>query len=221
MDIKMALERMLLGLFLLAAGSCSAHAGITVFTNRLDWEAAMGGNTGNITDNLDSGTQVSGVIDRGSYVISGTAQNAFPNFNSQTSIDGSGYLRVLLQGSPQNYTTFTFNLTVLALGYDINPQNFNLGASVDFTVDGTLTGSYKLPSTDVNGFVGFVSDTPFTSFEITTTNTDAWHGIDNVEAYSAPEPSVADLELAGIAGVLIVRLHRSRCATTKLPMAKG
>lgn len=200
-----------MGLLLLAAGMFSVQAAITVFNNRLDWETAMGGGTGDITDNLNSGTQVSGVIDRGSYVISGTAQNAFPNNNTQTSVDGSGYLRVLLQGGTSpNYTVFTFNLAVLALGYDINPQNFNLGAPVEITVDGTPAGSYNLPSTDVNGFVGFVSDTPFTSLEVTTTNAEAWHGIDNVEAYSTPEPSVAALDFVGLFGMLLLGRQWSR-----------
>ena len=71
---------------------------------------------------------------------------------------------------------------MFALGYDLNPQNFNLGATVQVVLDGGTTTSYSLPASDVNGFRGFVSDVPFTTFRVTTGGL-AWHGIDNLEAY--------------------------------------
>ena len=193
----------LLGLLAGAAENSTTAGTVNLYTDRISWEAAMGGGVGNITDNLDSGSQSAGTINRGSYVIYSTDQGAFPNGNPQTAIDGTGYLRVFASNSSGYYTMFTFNSPTLALGYDINPQPFNLGATIDFSLDGTAAGSYNLPALDVNGFVGIVSDTAFTTFKITTTANTAWHGVDNLEAYSAPvpEPSVVALGVVGFVGV--------------------
>ena len=55
-------------------------------------------------------------------------------------------------------------------------------------MNGSAAGSYSLPATDITEFRGFVSDTPFTTFTLTTAATDSRQGIDNVEALtSVPE----------------------------------
>lgn len=93
------------------------------------------------------------------------------------------------------------------MGFDLNPQNFNLGATVLVALDGAPTTSYTLPATDMNGFRGFVSSTPFTTFTISSAG-DAWHGADNLEAFSAaaaPEPTRSLLLLAGFGSLLLRR----------------
>lgn len=196
---------------LLVFMSLSSSAGITLYTNRLDWEAAAGGGVGDITDNFNTGTMVAGVIDRDGYVITGTSMVAFPNANAQTTIDGTGYFRAVL-GSTDDYL-FTFSNSTYALAYDINPQPSDVGATVNFSLDGSFEGSYNLPSTDVNGFIGFISDTPFTTYEITTPDSSAWHGIDNLEVYSVPEPSSSALALAGLCGIWVFNRRRSKQLT--------
>jgi hypothetical protein len=52
--------------------------------------------------------------------------------------------------------------------------------------------TYNLPATDVTEFRGFISSVPFTTFTITTNAPNAWHGIDNVEAYSVPPDTDSD-----------------------------
>jgi hypothetical protein len=138
---------------------------------------------------------------------------AFPNSNVQTTIDGTGYFRALLNNtSGGNSYTFTFSSPIRALGYDLNPQGTDLGATVAFAINGTPTGSYTLPATDVNGFRGFVSTTSFTSFTISTSASTAGHGIDNLEAFSAvPEPMESALVTGlGLGAFVLVRRRLRR-----------
>ena len=67
---------------------------------------------GDIVDTLDSGSMALGVIDRTSYTITGESLAFFPNANAQTTIDGSGYVRFLLQAA--NSGTLTFDAPVFA-----------------------------------------------------------------------------------------------------------
>jgi hypothetical protein len=153
----------------------------------------------------------SGGFTRTGYTISGTGLGAHPNFNPQTSIDGTGYLRAFLEdtGTPTT-VILTFSSPITALGYDLNPQNFNLGATVNFAIDGTPAGTYTLPGTDVNGFQGFVSTTPFTSLTLSTSSS-ALHGIDNLEAFAAvPEPAgTAFVVSLGIGAFVLARRRSS------------
>jgi hypothetical protein len=173
--------------------SMSSHAAIVSYGDRAAWQSAAGGGVGDIFDNLNTGSGAGGLIDRGTYSSTGTAQNAFPNGNATTTIDGTGYIRYLLE--PSTDGTLTFDAPVMALGFDINPWcnggncsfSNSLGASVSVAYDGfsSIDSVYLLPVSDVSGFRGFISDTPFTTFTITTSDPNAWHGVDNLEAFSA------------------------------------
>lgn len=190
---------------LLMCGSFG-QAAVVQYADRSAWRTASGGGTGDIVDAMDTGTFTR---DAFSVTAGGSgALNAQPNFNLQTSVDGTGYLRLLLNNTG-NSVTFTFNAPVTAFGYDLNPQGFNLGVAVNFVINGTTTGSYALPSTDVNAFQGFVSDTPFTTLTLSTTASTAWHGVDNVEAFSSV-PEARDAALASGIGLLVYGIWRRR-----------
>lgn len=199
-----------------SAGLCEPS--LQAFTDRASWQTAAGGNAGDISDNLNSGSQagVPGtdpfvrIIDRGSFTISGTAQNAFPNTNRTTSVDGTGYLRTLLGTQPTpgaSWTQFTFEQPVSAVGFDVNPwcsggncaSTNSLGATVYVAIDGAPEGVYALPSTDRTEFRGFVSTEPFTKFRVShPSGGNASHGIDNVEVFT--DASVSKASLADAAG---------------------
>ena len=206
--MKIRHTALLLGLFTFAA--INAHGTITLYTDRSTWETAAGGGTGDLLDNFTTGTLSGTNIFRAGYSISGPVLVAFPNANVQTTIDGSGYFRAILQSSTTNFFTFSFTNAILALGYDLNPQFSNLGASVDFMTNGIFAGTYNLPATDVNGFFGLVSTDPFTTFEITPNNDTAWHGIDNLEAYHATIPEPSPLALGAIGAVVACVSKRRR-----------
>lgn len=191
----------------LLLGVCaqSAHGAIVTYTDRSAWTTGAGGGTGSIVDTLDSGE-----LSRTGYTISGTGA-LFPNSNAATTVDGTSYLRALLRNLDTPTTVIlTFTSPITALGYDLNPQDFNLGATVNFAIDGTPTGTYNLPGTDVNGFQGFVSTTPFTSLTLTTAGGNAWHGIDNLEAFGAvPEPAGTALVVSLGIGAFVLARRRS------------
>jgi hypothetical protein len=185
----------------------NAHAGLTIYTDRASWETAAGGGTGDLFDDLNGGSIIAGTINRTNYVVTGEALAFFPNANPQTTIDGTGYIRPLLEGT--NGAAFNFTSSILALGYDINPQNFDLGGTVNIWTNSVLAGSYSLPATDVNAFVGFVFSAPVTLFEISTPN-EAWHGIDNLEAYHATIPEPSPLALGAVGAVVACVSKRRR-----------
>lgn len=196
----------------LSSISMLSNAAIISYSDRSTWQIASGGGSSDILDNLDSGSGGGGFIDRGTYTSTGTAQNAFPNGNGTTTIDGTGYIRYLLNST--TFGTLTFDDPIFSLGFDINPHSGSLGALVSVDIDGLALTSYMLPGTDVNGFVGFISDTAFTTFTITSL-TDAWHGVDNLEAFSAaasPVPVPAALWLFGSGLLGLVGVARRRKA---------
>jgi hypothetical protein len=181
----------------------SAPAGWTLartFPDRSAWRNAASGidscRAADMVDDLDSGT-----LDRGTYTVTGAS--GFPNTAFTTTVDGTPYVRFLLY--PGDAGTLTFDAPIYALGFDVNPwcnggnclgQN-SLGAPVSVAVDGVAATTYNLPVTDVSEFRGFVFDVPVTTFTITTNAANAWHGIDNVEAFYAP-----DADADGVADVL-------------------
>ena len=194
------------------AGLPQAHAQtLTEFNNRAAWEAAAGGSVGNISDNLDANA-----TNRGFYILSGSSLNAFPNENPVNTIDGSGYARFLLEPGRVNNGILTFGSPITALGFDLHPHfSLSLGATVDVAVSGGGTISYVLPVTDVNRFVGFVASAPFSTFTITSVAR-AWHGVDNIELYSASPTLTAggDNTSANFSGV--IQNSSSTTALTKV-----
>jgi len=164
------------------------------YTSRSAWTTASGGGAPAISDTFSSGT-----FARTGYTITGTAGvlGSFPLDPTSvpqgpaTSVDGTFYFKSFIDNSGgQRQVTFTFSSPIMALGYDVNPQPTNLGAQIDFLLNGTITSSFNLPASDVTAFRGFTSSTPFTTFRMTTPTGAAWHGIDNLQAFTTiPEPS--------------------------------
>jgi len=177
-----------------AAGVAQSQAAVVNYTSRSAWTTASGGGAPAISDTFSSGT-----FARTGYTITGTAGvlGSFPLDPTSvpqgpaTSVDGTFYFKSFIDNSGgQRQVTFTFSSPIMALGYDVNPQPTNLGAQIHFLLNGTITSSFNLPASDVTAFRGFTSSTPFTTFRMTTPTGAAWHGIDNLQAFTTiPEPS--------------------------------
>lgn len=208
------MKKLILAILLSVVGFGNAQASITLYTDHAAWEAASGGGTGNIVDNLNAGEIIRQVVDRTTYTIAGTTLAFFPNTNPTTSIDGTGYVRFLLDAS--NYGILTFNAPIMSLGFGIHPWcnggdcNYpnSMGAAIAVAIDGIASTSYLLPATNVSEFRGFVSDTPFTTFKITTTAQSGWHGMDNLEAFSVsaiPIPGAIWMFVSGLLGFVALR----------------
>ena len=168
-----------------------ALAATTNFTNKSNWRAAAGGGTGQIVDNLNSGSKVGGTVTRNGYTISGNGLAAFPNTNATTAIDGGGHIRALLDANSGERIVFNFDRPVTAVGFQINPFSSHTGAALLLGPNnGDGWQPYALPANDNTGFRGIVADTPFTEVIIQVGTQDAWHGIDNLEIFFPPAPQI-------------------------------
>lgn len=186
-----------------AFGFHQSQAAVVVYTDRATWKASWGGGTGDIQDSFSSGTFV-----RTGYTITSGLPSALGGFPSPVSVpeqvnyvDGSPFLLSYISNTSGHQVTFTFSSPIRAFGYDVNPRTASLGATVNFAVNGSAAGSYNLPASDVTEFRGFFSDTPFTTFRMTTAASSAVHGIDNLEGFTTvPEPA----ETAAVGAVALV-----------------
>jgi hypothetical protein len=187
-----------------ALGFSQGQAAVVVYTDRATWKASWGGGTGDIQDDFSSGTFV-----RTGYTITTgapAALGAFPATGGIFDVDGTPHLVSFVTSTSGHQVTFTFSSAIRTFGYDVNPRSTpeassSLGATINFAVNGTAAGSYNLPATDVTEFRGFFSDTPFTTFRMTTAASNGHHGIDNLEGFTTvPEPA----ETAAVGAVALV-----------------
>ncbi len=205
-----------------ALGFSQGQAAVVVYTDRATWKASWGGGTGDIQDAFTSGTTT-----RAAFTITTGAPSALGEFPApdpdspaelNNSVDASPFLLAYITSTSGHQVTFTFNTAIQTFGYDLNPRSASVGATVNFAVGATVgglaaAGSYSLPGTDVTGFRGFYSDTPFKVFRITTAAANAYHGIDNLEGFTTvPEPAetVAVGAVALVAFGIIRRHSRSK-----------
>jgi hypothetical protein len=201
---------------LLAGG---ANAAITLYSDRSLWAAAAGGSPdlfedfNGLTSDVDL---VGGSVDVAggrlriageSFQVGALGIDAPPLGLTAIDVNGTALLAARLDYLYSTALTFTFAAPVISWGADINPDFNDRGQSVDFVLDGVIQGGYQLPVSDVTGFVGLISDTPFTTMRINKELGVAWHGIDDLAAHAAPVPATLALLATGLLGL---RLRRCR-----------
>ncbi|MEM1012149.1 MAG: PEP-CTERM sorting domain-containing protein [Planctomycetota bacterium] len=119
-------------------------------------------------------------------------------FNTDFQILGET-LEVFIDPGFLDDVTFTFDVPILAFGA-VNDA-VNVAPSVLVEIDGQ---TFDL----VNGFQGFISDTPFTqvTYRAAVPGTIDFYTVDDIRVQLVPEPT--SLALAGLGGLVALRRRR-------------
>ena len=143
----------------------SAATAQTTFTDRASWEAAGGG--GFSIEDFDAlaptGDLPLGVTAVGSFSVeyaetspSATGSVRLADGADGLNVNGTNFLRIEVDGSPNDEVTLIFNPPVRAWGADVLAPFF--GNPIDVDLDGVFLA--QPAQTDAPGFFGFRSDVP-------------------------------------------------------------
>ncbi len=214
-----------------------SSAAVITFTDLASWTAAV---ISSQTEDFSSEGSSSGdvqipnntVFDVGLfnvfYTTSGGVKETFNDIKnpSDGTINGTNELRLQIDITGSDATTLLelrFDSPITAFGADWNgidvgdALTLNVGAdSIVLEANlGSAPGSFNIPTGD-GGFLGFTSDTAFTSVNFTATITigvtETWR-MDNVVLGNViPEPNTIALFLMGLSGMAIVCWRRRKGA---------
>jgi hypothetical protein len=178
--------------------SQTVQGSVQVYTDRSAFDTATG--VLDIENDCNTGSlnQVNSTITLSDFVISGTSGvfATFPNGNGTNTCDGTGYIRILMT---EGYSvTFTFETPLMAFGFDTNPRSQGVSDVFSFT-SSAGDGVFSMPTTDVTGFRGFITDAAISSFTLTDSDGDEWYGIDNLVGETASDQSLP-VELSSWSG---------------------
>ena len=216
MKLSMKISALLASVLTIGMVSSAGAALVSSHTDRAAWEAAAGGTPDFFEDfnSIPGGPEIplSPPLVVGTLTIEGvskttTTQPSLANVGLEDQlVDGSLYIlvRVGTHSSLDESLTFTFDTSITSFGFDLNPNPGRLeGWAMEFTTNGSGGGTFNLPVEDITEFRGFVFDTPFTSFTLTSSANDAPWGLDNLAAVSpVPVPAAAWLFGSGLIGLI-------------------
>lgn len=196
---KSVLALPLLGLLAVAT---SGNAAVISFSSRAAFDAAFPGAFRETWDTYADGTVIpNGSSLNGITYTSSTGNAVVTNdFLPSTSPNGLGRTPInFFEGSDS--ITFTFSGSKIAFGIDINTFATNNGAYSATTNLGDVVGSFfdPFPSRATGQFVGFHSDTDFSSVTIAAAATNETYTLDTLRA--VPEPATATLLALGLLGI--------------------
>jgi hypothetical protein len=219
----------ILGLILFIAIGCSA-ATVQIFTSSSAFDEAAG--TSSFTTETFAGNQINtpGLSISACSNSTGNPLSCSGLSTSQLNA-GSNYFQFITGNmftdavgrNPSNPysvnfgTVFTLPNSVTAIGFDVNEKpsgTANFGVAVG-TSDilypfGGLNEGFPATGVPYTGFVGFISDTAFNSFEFSAFgNPGVSYTLDNlVFADPVPEPATFSFAALGIGLVLLKKLRR-------------
>lgn len=200
--------RILVSLLVLACGSIPVSAALVTYTTLSSFDAATTGQTfDNIT--FPSGSDGTSYTDPTSQVVF-SSENGLTGITAPSGWPADSALENVNSGAT-NVLTITLPSLVTSVSLYLGPQNFS-----NFNIDISNTGgnTYDNGALEQSGnstpvFFGVTSDTPFSSFTITTYNSVDHLVIDGVEVGTsdAQTPEVATLLMIG-SGLLMLRFGR-------------
>ena len=200
---KSVLALPLLGLLAVAT---SGNAAVISFSSRAAFDAAFPGAFRETWDTYADGTVIpNGSSLNGITYTSSTGNAVVTNdFLPSTSPNGLGRTTINFFTASDSIT-FTFGSSLgsslRAFGIDINTFATNNGAYSATTNLGDVVGSFfdPFPSRATGQFVGFHSDTYFSSVTIAAAATNETYTLDTLRA--VPEPATAALLALGLLGL--------------------
>ena len=215
MKLSMKISALLASVLTIGAVSSAGAALVSSHTDRTAWEAA----TERAPDFFEDFNSIPGEANLpvspplvvGTLTIEGvsrdtTTQPSLANVGlGDQLVDGTSYImvRVGTHEALDESLTFTFDTSITSFGFDLNPNPGRVeGWTIDFTTNGSGGGTFNLPVADITEFRGFVFDTAFTSFTLTSSANDPPWGLDNLAAVSpVPVPAAVWLFGSGLIGL--------------------
>jgi|GEM_PF-1891132 len=226
--------RFLIALLLFVAAGRPASA-VTMFTDPLAFDAALGGLGGTTTiidfDSLapgsiiNSGDEIDGITFNYSYASGDSLRISDTSEAGQATTSGTQFLGTDFAGN--------FNLIEDAEGFDLGFSAPTVAIGLFFTsIDLILDGDFELTTSEGSAsnvaadaiilgdgfttvhFVGLISDNPFSTAQIRTCGSDSGcggvflYGVDDITAVAVPEPASLSLFGAGLLGLVWLKRKR-------------
>tara|TARA_R110000744_G_scaffold174083_2_gene292800 strand:+ start:3479 stop:4123 length:645 start_codon:yes stop_codon:yes gene_type:complete len=193
-----------------------AHAALITSVDRADFQTAVVGGT--IDDqNFDSLAVglLLGTLDGVTYSASGGTPIITNTFLTSTSPNGLGSTSVGFFESLES-ATFSFDNAITAFAIDINTFANTDGAYQGvLNIGDTVTSIFEVfPSTATGQFLGFVSDSAFTSITISATTGFGYtldtlvYGDATSVVSAVPEPSTLAIFVLGLMGLASCRFKK-------------
>lgn len=207
------MSRTACGVLVLALFATSAaQAAIVSYGSRNAFDAAFAGSVRENWDGFANGTQFADGSSANGITYFSSAGNALVTsfFLPSTFPNGLGDT---VEGFflAEDAITFTFSAPLLAFGIDINTASVIAGAYAATTEDGDVAASVfdPFPGFGTGQFIGFLSDTPFTSVTIVGTpaaqgdayTLDTLRAVNEQPPNGVPEPGSLALAAAALAGL--------------------